>query len=225
MSKTIKHVPEPVLRRLPVYCNYLRHLATSTGEFISCTIIGQALNLNPTQIRKDLAMAGAQGRPKVGYDVGELIECLESFMGWGTSQDVFLAGAGNLGAALLGYKSLDNYGIRIISAFDNNPAFIGREINGVEVLSIGKFNSLARRLDIKLAILTVPEVAAQRVCDLMVSSGIQAIWNFAPVKLNVPDNVIVQNEELFASLGALSSKLNALLHPAFPGNRRRAPLT
>lgn len=214
MNKTIRHIPEPVLRRLPIYCNYLRRIGDEYGDFISCTTIGLSLDLNPTQIRKDLAMAGAQGRPKVGYHIGELIDCLESFMGWRTSQDVFLVGAGHLGTALLGYKSLDNYGIRIISAFDNNPAIIGKEINRVEVLSIGKFNSLARRLDIKLAILTVPEQFAQRVCDLMVSSGIQAIWNFAPLKLSVPDNVIVQNEELFASLGALSSKLNALLHPA-----------
>lgn len=214
MNKTIRHLPEPVLRRLPIYCNYLRHIGDEYSDFISCTTIGLALDLNPTQIRKDLAMAGAQGRPKVGYHINELISCLECFMGWRTSQDVFLVGAGHLGTALLSYnKSLDNYGIRIISAFDNNPSIIGKEINGVEVLSIGKFNSLARRLDIKLAILTVPEPFAQRVCDLMVSSGVQAIWNFAPVKLAVPDSVIVQNEELFASLGALSSKLNALLSP------------
>lgn len=208
-----KHVPEPALRRLPIYCNFLRRF--DEEDFISCTTIGRALNLNPTQIRKDLALAGAQGRPKVGYHVTELIECLENFMGWGTLQDVFLVGAGHLGAALLGYNSLGNYGIRIISAFDNNPEIVGRQINGIEVYPVSRFGVLARRLDIKLGILTVPESQAQKVCDLMIANGIQAIWNFAPVKLNVPDHIILQNEELFASLGALSSKLNAVLNPAY----------
>lgn len=208
---TLKSIPEPTLRRLPSYCNYLRRLNHLNQEFVSCTQIGQELDLDPTQVRKDLAVTGIVGRPKVGYPTRELFDTIEEFLGWRDAQNVFLVGAGSLGTALLGYTAFDQYGIRIVAAFDADPGKCGREIHGIPVFGLEKLPDLAVRMRIHLGILTVPVEAAQEACDVLVGAGIRAVWNFAPTALRVPSHVIVQNEHLFSSLAILSSKLTAAL--------------
>lgn len=207
-QEILKTVPEPTLRRLPAYCNYLRRLSQHEGQvFVSCSQIGRELALDPTQVRKDLAVTGIVGRPKVGYPTRELFDVIEEFLGWRDAQNVFLAGAGSLGTALLGYKSFDQYGIRIVAAFDSDPKKVNTEVHGVPVFALEKLPNLADRMKIHLGVLTVPAETAQTVCDVMIASGIRAIWNFAPTALRVPESIIVQNEHLFSSLAILSSKL------------------
>lgn len=204
-------IPEPTLRRLPAYCHVLRRLLHEGAETVSCTRIGAELDFDPTQVRKDIAATGLTGRPRVGYVVGELVEGLESFLGWNNAQDAFLVGVGAMGTALLGYEHFNQHGLHIVAAFDSDPAKVGTTVHGREVLSLEKLAPLAARMKIRLGILTVPVAAAQPVADAMVQGGILAIWNFAPTALSVPAGVIVQTEELFASLGVLSSKLAARL--------------
>lgn len=217
----IQGIPEPTLRRLPNYCQVLHRLAREGVVRVSCTQIGNELNLDPTQVRKDLALAGAMGRPKVGYETETLVRQLEDFLGWNNVRDAVLVGVGSLGTALLGYRPLDRYGVNIVAAFDTNPMKQGTEVHGIPVFPLLKLSNLLGRMKVHIGILTVPAEQAQSVCDLMVMTGVRAIWNFAPTALSVPDSIIVQNENLFNSLGVLSSKLAALLRGEDKKSRAR----
>ncbi len=212
----ITGIPEPTLRRLPAYCQVLRRLSRQEYDYVSCTQIGRELNLDPTQVRKDLALAGAAGRPKVGYPVDELYHAIENFLGWNNAREAVLVGAGHLGTALLGYTPFDQYGVRLVAAFDADPEKCGRQIHGVLVFPLEKMPNLLDRMKVHIGILTVPAEAAQSVCNLMTANGVLAVWNFAPIALDVPDGVIVQSENLFSSLGILSSKLTAVLGASSP---------
>ncbi|MFA6243290.1 MAG: redox-sensing transcriptional repressor Rex [Candidatus Hydrogenedentales bacterium] len=206
-----KHISEATLRRLPAYHHYLKGLAHRGREVVSCSRIGLELRLDPTQVRKDLAATGIVGRPKVGYPVADLIESIESFLGWKNVTDAFIVGAGNLAAALLHRQSFGQYGLDIVAAFDKDPEKIGKPIHGKNILPIEKLPSLAARMHIHIGIITTPADAAQEAADLLVYSGIRAIWNFAPAPLTVPEGIIVQNEDLFASFVVLSNKLKTAL--------------
>ncbi|HNZ47650.1 MAG TPA: redox-sensing transcriptional repressor Rex [Candidatus Hydrogenedentes bacterium] len=210
-EETIRSIPEPTLRRVPSYCQVLLGLAEQGQEYVSCTQLSEALHIDPTLIRKDIALAGATGRPKVGYLTRDLHRQLENFLGWNNARDAILVGAGSLGSALMGYKAFDQYGVNIVMAFDTDPEKVGRKIHDVPVLPLTRMPNLLERMKVHLGILTVPAEYAQTVGELMVMNGILAIWNFAPLALKVPEGIIVQNEDLFSSLGILSSKLAAVL--------------
>lgn len=174
---------------------------------MSCSLIGKELRLDPTQVRKDLEITTVVGRPKIGFVVDDLIFGIETTLGWRNVNEAFLAGAGSLGTALLGYGRFRDLGLDIVAAFESDAAKVGTWSHGKAILAIEALPDLARRMGIHIGIITVPAPVAQHVADLMVSGGILAIWNFAPVSLQVPDEVIVQNEELYYSLAALSRKL------------------
>ena len=201
-------VPEPTLRRLPSYYHYLVRLREKGQEMISAAQIGEDLGVHHTQVRKDLAFTGSQGKPKVGHRVADLVASIETFLNWNNVTDAFLVGAGHLGTALLGYTGFERAGVRIVAAFDQNPRMAGKKIQGVSVLPMDKFADLSRRMHIGIGILTVPAEAAQEVAEMMIASGIQAIWNFAPTVLDLPDEIIVENVALHSSLGVLSRKLS-----------------
>lgn len=204
-------VPEPTLRRLPLYHRYLKEAQGRGVKGVSCTEIGAELRLDPTQVRKDLEFTGVAGRPKVGYQVDELVSGIEAFLGWNNVHEAFLVGAGNLGAALLGYPRFEECGLNVVAAFDVAEEKVGQTIHGKDVLPLTKLPNLARRMHILIGIITVPDKAAQEVAELMVAGGIRAIWNFAPVQLRVPEEVIVHNENLYCSLASLSQKLATAL--------------
>lgn len=204
----LKPIPEPTLRRLPIYYQYLKNMHDDKqSEYISCTKIGNDLNILPIQVRKDLAITNAVGRPKLGYGVPELMGMIEDFLGWNNTTEAYLVGAGNLGAALLGYQGFREYGLNIIAAFDGDESKVGAEIRGKKIIHVKKLPEMIRRMGIKIGILTVPAYCAQELADTMVKAGIHAIWNFSPVKVMVPPNVIVQHENLASSLVVLSKKL------------------
>jgi redox-sensing transcriptional repressor len=205
---SIKAIPEPTLRRLPVYYQYLKKVqAEKKLESISCTQIGNDLNVQPIQVRKDLQIADAVGKPKTGYSISELLGTIEDFLGWNNTTDAYLVGVGNLGSALLNYQGFREYGLNIIAGFDSDKAKVGTEIGGKKILDVSKLPGMIKRMSIKIGILTVPANLAQELADLMVKAGIHAIWNFSPVKISVPRDVIVQHENLASSLVVLSKKL------------------
>jgi redox-sensing transcriptional repressor len=204
---TTSLIPEPSLRRLPKYHHFLVELRERGIHEVSCTTIGEALNLLPIQVRKDLQYTGIVGRPKVGFQLAELIQAIETFLGWDNTNDAFLVGAGNLGSALLGYERFEKFGLSIVAAFDNNPNIVGTSIHKKLVLPMEKLVDLAQRMAIHIGIITTPAAAAQQAADQLVKAGVRAIWNFAPTTLNVPPNVILQNEDLYNSLAALSCRL------------------
>jgi redox-sensing transcriptional repressor len=200
-------IPEPSLRRLPQYHHYLVDLEAKGISRISCSVIGRDLNLVAVQVRKDLQYTGIIGKPKTGYSVTELIQAIETFLGWNNINEAFLVGAGNLGTALLGHERFSRFGLRIVAAFDTDPAKVGSRIHEKVVLPLSQLSDLAARMSIHLGIITTPAEAAQAVANEMVKGGIQAIWNFAPVKLRLPDHIIEHNEDLYNSLASLSWKL------------------
>jgi redox-sensing transcriptional repressor len=216
MDDQVRSFPEPTLRRLPAYHRFLKVLAARGRPVVSCTHIAEELRLDPTQVRKDIQVTGIVGKPKVGYVVAELIDAIETFLGWKNSSDAFLVGAGHLGTALLGYDGFKEYGLNIVAAFDNSPAKVGTEVQGRKVFPVEDLTDLAQRMHILIGILTVPAEAAQSLADLMVFGGIRAIWNFTPVKLHLPPAIIVENVQLSASLAVLSNKLAESLKADVP---------
>jgi redox-sensing transcriptional repressor len=210
-------VSAPTLKRLPLYHRFLKELTEAGRISFSCTDIGQEMDLDPTQVRKDLQSVGAVGRPRVGYLLAHVIPLLEEYLGWHNVHDAFLAGAGSMGSALLGYRKFEQCGLNIVTAFDTDPKKIGLRIQGKQVLQLDKLARLASRMHIRMGIITVPAAEAQAVADLMVEGGIRAIWNFAPIRLRVPEHVIVHNEDLYCSLAGLSQKLSESLKSS-PGS-------
>lgn len=207
-GQSTRPIPVPTLRRLPIYYQYLKKVQVTQGsDYISTTKIGNDLNILPIQVRKDLEVTEAVGKPKLGYDIAELMRTIEGFLGWNNSTDGYLVGVGNLGSALLGYQGFKEYGLNIIAAFDTDRNKIGTEIHGTKIFPVEKLPDMIKRMGIHIGILTVPGTSAQEITDMMVKAGIYAIWNFSPIKVNVPSHVIVQHENLASSLVVLSKKL------------------
>ncbi|MCC8190319.1 MAG: redox-sensing transcriptional repressor Rex [Planctomycetes bacterium] len=193
----------PGIRRLPFYLNILRTFHKQGREIVSAIALAEAAGQPVPLVKKDIEMTGATGKTGVGYTVAALIDDIENFLGWNNPYDAILVGVGNLGSAILGYSGFKKHGLNFVAAFDIEPDRIGRRTHAVEVLPLEKLASMVGRLHIKTAVLTVPAAAAQEVADLVVAAGITRIWNFAPVMLTVPENVLVQREDLSAGLAEL----------------------
>ena len=183
------------LRRLPVYLNYLKQLPEEQVN-ISATAIATALRYGDVQVRKDLGAVSGAGKPKVGYNRVELIETLERFLGYREVKKAVLVGAGKLGEALMGYGGFRDYGLDIVAAFDNRN--FGEEVSGKMIYNITELKDFCQKENIKIGVITVPHFAAQQVADLMYESEIKAIWNFAPIHLNLPSDILVHDENMAA---------------------------
>jgi len=203
-----KHMTIGTLQRLPDYLNYLKSLPQNSTSNISATIIAKAIGLNDVLVRKDLASISNGGKPKIGYNTQELIKDIEHALGYDNVNNAVIVGTGNLGHALLSYEGFEKYGLDIVAGFDVDTNVIGTTVNGKNILDVHKLKNLCERMKIYLGIISVPDYAAQDVCDLMIESGIRAIWNFAPIHLNVPEYVLVQNENLGISFAKLSNHLS-----------------
>ena len=199
-------ISKATLGRLPSYLEFLRNLPPDKVPYISATAIAKHLGLGEVQVRKDLAAVSGAGKPKLGYVTAELVEKLEDFLGCNQLTSAVLVGAGKLGKALLQYDEFEKYGVKISAAFDSNERAISLGTK-TEILPMNQFEYFCKTQNIKLGIITVGEGSAQAVCDQMVKSGITAIWNFAPCKLNVPVGILLQNENLALSLAHLNNQL------------------
>ena len=203
-----KKISKSVLKRLPGYHAYLKSIQNPDSPYISATAIANALNMGEVQVRKDLAMVSDGGRPKVGYIREHLIEDIEQFLGYDNTTDAILVGAGRLGQALLGYSGFEEYGLNILAAFDIRPETKSKD-SGKPILPLDQMVPFCREHKILMGIITVPTEFAQEACDRMIQAGIKAIWTFAPTHLDVPDHVMVHNENMANSLAILSMHLQA----------------
>jgi redox-sensing transcriptional repressor len=197
----------PTIKRLPLYLRLLRKMKADGEKYASGTVVARELGLDPIVVRKDLAITGAVGRPRLGFPMDEIISAIEDFLGWSNTSDAILVGVGNLGRALLGYTGFEQHGMRIVAAFDSNPEIIGTKVHGKTVIDVRKLPEMAKEMHVQIGVLTVTASVAQQVADAMVEGGIRAIWNFTPTTLDVPDNVILHREELASSLAILSHRL------------------
>jgi redox-sensing transcriptional repressor len=199
---------------MPYYLQYLKKLQDNGVVVVSAPAVAEALRLNEVQVRKDFAaVSSIQGKPKSGFPVSGLISDMERFLGYHNVEQAVLVGAGYLGRALLSYKGFEQYGLDIVMAFDSDEALAGQQICGKHILSPAQLSEMCRRMNIHIGIIAVPAGQAQIACDQLVAGGVLAIWNFAPVHLLAPDHILVQNENMAASLAVLSKHLKDRLEP------------
>ncbi len=205
-------ISKQALQRLPYYIRFLRGLKEQGMRIIAAPAVAAQLGLNEVQVRKDLAaMSNSHGKPKAGFIIAELIENMEEALGYNNSDDAVLVGVGSLGRALLGYGGFAECGLNMVAAFDADPTLTGGRICGKPVFPMSKLNDICSRMNIHIGVITVPAAAAQAVCDELVKAGVLAIWNFAPTHLTVPPDILVQSENMAASLALLSNHLRQRL--------------
>ncbi len=199
-------VPRATLGRIPGYLKYLKALPLEV-QTISATSLAKGLQLGEVQVRKDLSLISGAGKPKIGYQTAELIGSLEQFLGFGRQSGAVIVGAGKLGCALLDYTGFAEYGLEILAAFDSAVQEERQSEFGKRILPIEKLNEFCQQHIVKIGIITVPAVAAQSVCDLLVQNRISAIWCFAPCQLVLPEGIPVQYENMALSLAHLNNKI------------------
>lgn len=207
--KTTDRVPEPTLRRLPWYLSNARLMKNRGERYASSTQLARELGMDASQIAKDLSFVNVSGRPRVGYELDELISVLECFLGFTEMHTAFLFGVGSLGGALLADSGLKQFGLEIVAAFDVNPSLVGQCINGIPIYHTDDFPSIMHKYaPVPIGVLTVPIHIAQQITDTMVAGGIRAVWNFTPFRIGVPEGIVVQNTSLYAHLALMFNRLN-----------------
>lgn len=206
-THTVKSFPIPSIQRLPVYLRFLKEQQKRGEILVSCTRIAEEFGQLSVQVRKDLSITGITGRPKVGYRVSELIDAIEDFLGWNQKTRAFLVGAGSLGSAILGYEGFVEHGLDIVAAFDISPEKINRTIHRCPVYDLKEMLSRGQEDHIEIGILTVPSTAAQESAAMLLQIGVRAIWNYTPVRLDLPEGIICEEVKLSASFAVLSSRL------------------
>ena len=180
-------VPEPTLRRLPWYLSNVKLLKQRGERFVSSTQISKEINIDASQIAKDLSYVNISGRTRVGYEVDALIEVLEHFLGFTEIHKAFLFG---------------------VAAFDVDPTLVGTNLNGIPIYHSDDFLKKMEEYDVQIGVLTVPIEIAQCITDMMVDGGIKAVWNFTPFRIRVPEDIVVQNTSLYAHLAVMFNRLN-----------------
>ena len=211
MSDNRKVPKLPSVKRLPSYLHELKLLRDQNQQMVSTTYLAQKLGLEPINVRKDLELASSPGSPGVGYSVQSLIAGIEKFLGWDDETPVFLVGVGNLGTALLGYRGFIEYRFNIVAAFDNAPEKVGTAVHGIPVYHVDQLHDMAEKLQVKIAILSVPCEYAQKAAENIVDAGLQALWNFTNTTLNLPANIVQQRVNMAGDLAELSVKLSGKL--------------
>ena len=199
----------PSVRRLPTYLHKLMEMRKSGQDIVATPELARYMQCSEIAVRKDLAITGAVGQPGVGYRIKDVIDSIRSYLHWDAQCEAVLVGAGSLGAALMGYDGFEEYGLKILAAFDSDPAKIGGTLHGRQIFDVRRLPELCGKLQVRLGIICVPARYAQEVADLMVRGGIRAIWNFSNVQLSVPDEIVVQREVIAGGLAELSVKLSA----------------
>ena len=202
---TPRPVSKKLLMRLPLYLDYLKSLPADT-ENISATTIAKAFGFGVVQVRKDLAAASPSGRCRTGRNREKLIGDIIQFLDFTTTTNSIVVGAGKLGIALLEYHGFEASGMNVQAGFDIAPEGKSTQ-SGKPVYPMGKLKTFCQKYNVKIAILTVPEQEAQITCDMLVTCGIRAIWNFTSVYLTVPPLVLVESVDLATSLFMLKDRL------------------
>lgn len=193
------------VKRLPLYLRILSEMRDAGEDYVSSAVVAERLSLDPIMVRKDLAGCGVTGMPRKGFPLTDLCHAVERILGCNVTCEAIMVGVGKLGAALLGHSGFEQYGIKLVVAFDLNPSAVPRV--GIPVHPMQKLEAVVAKTKAKIGILTVPSEVAQSVADRMIKAGIKGIWNFTPVHLKIPEDVIVKRENLAISLIVLSHRL------------------
>lgn len=205
-------IPEPTLRRLPWYLAFLKLMKGKGEAFVSSTQIAKKINVDPSQVAKDLSFVNIAGRTRVGYDVGALVDVLEEILGFTAQHKAFLFGVGSLGAALLQDTGLNQYGLEIVAGFDVREELAGTVVNGIPVFHLDDFPAKQKEFGATIGVITVPVDKAQEVTEQIIAGGIKALWNFTPFRIRVPEHIVVQNTSMYAHLAVMFNRLNSINH-------------
>lgn len=210
-------LPEPTIRRLPWYLSYVRMLDNLHVEYVSSTQISKELNVQSSQIAKDLSFLNIRGKTRIGYEVRSLVTELEDFLGFNRHHDAVVIGTGSLGTALMQDHGLEHYGLNIVAGFDVRKEVIGQRMGGILVHDIKDLVAWQREHGVSIAILTVPVERAQATADLVIASGMTAIWNFTPYRIKAPDDVVIANTSIYAHLAIIYNRM----HNTSVGNNKQ----
>ncbi len=202
-----KEISQAVIRRLPRYYRYLGDLLEEGVERISSNDMSARMNVTASQIRQDLNNFGGFGQQGYGYNVRHLYNEIAKILGLDRSHNIIVIGAGHMGQALANYSNFARRGFLIIGLFDVDPNLIGQVVRGIPIRDIAEIPQFLKDNDVDIAVLTLPKDHAAEVADLVVEQGIRAIWNFAHLDLDLPDDVVFENVHLSDSLMQLSYKL------------------
>ncbi|MEE1314017.1 MAG: redox-sensing transcriptional repressor Rex [Lachnospiraceae bacterium] len=205
-----KEISPAVIKRLPRYYRYLGELKENEVSRISSKELSLRMQVTASQIRQDLNNFGGFGQQGYGYNVEHLHAEIGKILGLDKINNIIIIGAGNLGQALANYQHFELSGFRILGLFDVNPRLVGITVRGVEVYDIDTLEEFIKNHDIKIAALTLPKQMAPDMAKEMVEWGIKAFWNFAPVDLNLPDDIMVENVHLAESLMTLSYRIHSM---------------
>ncbi|HEX5633315.1 MAG TPA: redox-sensing transcriptional repressor Rex [Gemmatimonadales bacterium] len=203
----MRKVADSTVRRLSLYLRFLDDFEGQGIETVSSEALAQRGGTTSAQVRKDLSFFGSFGKRGLGYYVPELAQRLRQILGLGRRYRVAMVGAGKIGSALVQYRGFSQRGFDIVAIFDNDPDKIGTRWDGLVVLPIEKLEEECRAQQVDMAVLVTPGEVAQHVADRVVALGIKAILNFAPIQLNVPDDVVVKTVNLALELETLSYAL------------------
>ncbi len=196
-----------VIRRLPKYHRCLSDMIDKGIERISSKELSETIGFSASQIRQDFNNFGKFGQQGYGYNVKDLLEAISGIIGLQHTYHLIVLGAGNLGEALVNF-GFDKLGFQVDALFDNDPEKIGRMIHGVEVIDINILETYMSKNPVDIAVITTPGKVAQKIADKVAISGARSIWNFAPVDLIVPDDVVVEDVHLVDNLMTLTYLLN-----------------
>ena len=203
-----RSVSPAVIKRLPRYYRYLGELLKNGVTRISSNELSSRMNVTASQFRQDLNNFGGFGQQGYGYNVEYLYNEMGKILGLQEQNNIIIIGSGNLGQALANNQEFDNNGFHIIGLFDVNPRMIGMTVRGVEVYDVDMLEPFIKEHDVKIAALTLPKSKAPQLAEQLVELGIRAFWNFAPVDLNLPEDVIIENVHLTDSIMTLSYRIH-----------------
>ncbi len=208
-NKQLVKIPEPTLRRLPWYLAIVKLIKKRGERFVSSTQIAKEVGLDPSQVAKDLSYINISGKTRVGYELNELIDALETFLGFTSQHKAFVFGVGRLGAALMRDTGLSQYGVEIVAGFDIREELVGKEIGGIPIFHLQDLQEKSKEYDATIGILTVPVEQAQEVTEMIVSGGMKAVWNFTPFRIRVPQEIVVQNTSIYAHLAVMFNRIQS----------------
>ncbi len=202
-------LPEPTLRRLPWYLAYVEILKARGVDYVSSTQISRAINVDASQIAKDLSFLSLKGKTRIGYEVDALVETLSQFLGFRTSHKAFVFGAGSLGTALMLDVGLNKYGLESVAGFDIDLVKTGTSVGNVPIYHIDSISNVMEENPATIGILTVPADCAQETADIAIGEGIKGIWNFTPYRVKVAEGIVMANTLIYAHLALIYNRLNA----------------
>ena len=201
------YVPEPAIRRLPWYLACVQQLRSQGVEHVSSTAISQQLNVDASQIAKDLSYLNIKGKTRIGYEVAELERGLNDFLGFRRSHRAVMMGVGSLGRALVTDSGLSRYGLNIVAGFDVDPAVIGTNIAGVPIYDVAELNTRRQQLGAEIAVIAVPVESAAHVTELCIGAGIKALWNFTPFHIKSRAGIVIENTSIYAHLAVMYNRM------------------